>query len=212
MGPRPFGRGRMVKHMTGILAVDVLQWGRDLSAAEGRRGDVRWSYQQGFNGAATFRPRKARNPRGRRPRPIRLQWGRDLSAAEGVPQVAGRLDVRRKLQWGRDLSAAEGFPGGGGRPVHVRLQWGRDLSAAEGTADMSDAPDVKCFNGAATFRPRKDNPPFPRGAMNGSFNGAATFRPRKEVMRATELKEARQLQWGRDLSAAEGRQGKVGPD
>ena len=37
-----------------------------------------------------------------------------------------------------------------------------------------------------------------------SFNGAATFRPRKVVVWAALSHQWDQLQWGRDLSAAEG--------
>ena len=84
------------------------------------------------------------------------------------------------------------------------------------------------FNGAATFRPRKaGEPPLPRPAphsFNGAatfrprkvltlreslstsfcFNGAATFRPRKGGDAAPEFDFVQVLQWGRDLSAAEG--------
>ena len=107
MGPRPFGRGRG----NGITAWDrlaPLQWGRDLSVAEG-------------NG----QPRENGSPHA-------LQWGRDLSVAEGAMPAAstttpygasmgprpfgrGRLMACKgicatmPLQWGRDLSVAEGF-------------------------------------------------------------------------------------------------------
>ena len=62
---------------------------------------------------------------------------------------------------------------------------------------------TSCFNGAATFRPRKALSPTPWPACPGCFNGAATFRPRKAAS-ARHACLARTLQWGRDLSAAEG--------
>ena len=60
-----------------------------------------------FNGAATFRSRKAQmtNFAALALRP--LQWGRDLSVAEGAARILA-LARQAKLQWGRDLSVAEG--------------------------------------------------------------------------------------------------------
>ena len=156
-----------------------LQWGRDLSAAEGLSAARLKTRRYSFNGAATFRPRKAAERAGRRWLGM-LQWGRDLSAAEGPTRRStsrpttfsfnGAATFRPRkaapapdlhvphhaLQWGRDLSAAEGMTRYGHDPFNRKLQWGRDLSAAEG-----------CH-------------------------------------RPLNLAEAGQLQWGRDLSAAEG--------
>ena len=58
MGPRPLGRGRMAQAPLDS-GDEMRQWGRDLSAAEGR---------------APALPANA---------PALRQWGRDLSAAEG---------------------------------------------------------------------------------------------------------------------------------
>ena len=83
MGPRPFGRGRGYAgaRRTGVRS---LQWGRDLSVAEGLAGN-----------------RKTRTK-------ARLQWGRDLSVAEGL-RAADIAEGYKALQWGRDLSVAEGL-------------------------------------------------------------------------------------------------------
>ena len=59
------------------------------------------------------------------------------------------------------------------------------------------------FNGAATFRPRKETPRDPSRPAGRSFNGAATFRPRKAETDDLAARDP-ELQWGRDLSAAEG--------
>ena len=108
-----------------------------------------------FNGAATFRPRKAQIPSRRRAGVDVLQWGRDLSAAEG-----------RRLRCPSDMPSW--------------LQWGRDLSAAEGRCSRSSTISQGSFNGAATFRPRKDAVSAAQNTRKAtSFNGAATFRPRK---------------------------------
>ena len=133
-----------------------------------------------FNGAATFRSRKAAAYGPELSGWQELQWGRDLSVAEGhnLRDIAKEM---HKLQWGRDLSVAEGRPG------PVERQPGR----------------------AASMGPR----PFGRGrlapaAMQGHtrarFNGAATFRSRKANGLSTLIPLAL-LQWGRDLSVAEGR-------
>ena len=82
MGPRPFGRGRGPTELSALglgtlqwgrdLSVaegvsartrrarrEKLQWGRDLSVAEGRKRHTKSSFPTSFNGAATFRSRKA---------------------------------------------------------------------------------------------------------------------------------------------------------
>ena len=76
MGPRPFGRGRYTPPWP-VHAVTVrLQWGRDLSAAEGgTTWRPRGSRAHGFNGAATFRPRKARQTPSPAPAPSPASMG-----------------------------------------------------------------------------------------------------------------------------------------
>ena len=279
MGPRPFGRGRCIPAITKKCS-STLQWGRDLSVAEGPRGGCRVKlttpasmgprpFGRGrrtgaaaianscsrFNGAATFRSRKAAldarparanarasmgpRPFGRGrfrplpaapavlrasmgPRPFGrgrpgagcgrrpgagLQWGRDLSVAEGGPERARHRSINQ-LQWGRDLSVAEG----GARPLMklptFQLQWGRDLSVAEGG---SRGPRDTRGRNRASMGPR----PFGRGRrltaisrrLPGSrFNGAATFRSRKDLGGGDPGHDGLGLQWGRDLSVAEGAQ------
>ena len=179
MGPRPFGRGRCVLGAAGVAA-NLLQWGRDLSVAEGRsplggrprrrrfNGAATFRSRKalgraaaaagggGFNGAATFRSRKAVGG---------VRGGRLAHSASMGPRPFGRgrdwlmgpKDLEGLLQWGRDLSVAEGGPPARTSMPRSVLQWGRDLSVAEGAA-------------------------------------------RRPIAEATL-----QLQWGRDLSVAEGR-------
>ena len=154
MGPRPFGRGEVWCCRT------------------------RCPPSMCFNGAATFRPRRAIRP-GRR--------GTGPPASMG-PRPFGRGELSIRL-----------CP-----KCSAMLQWGRDLSAAEssrwyGYAVQSD----NGFNGAATFRPRRANPPGTRTGCSRRFNGAATFRPRRAAMRYPLPLATVALQWGRDLSAAE---------
>ena len=90
-------------------------------------------------------------------------------------------------------------------------------------------PHLKRFNGAATFRSRKARAaaarrtclpasmgprPFGRGRTMSAppwpptsrrFNGAATFRSRKARNHTDIHGKVIALQWGRDLSVAEGR-------
>ena len=251
MGPRPFGRGRYLT----VLALHgaamsfngaatfrsrkemdpdqphkpehQLQWGRDLSVAEGRTSRAPRPRHGRFNGAATFRSRKASTLRAGVKSMAPLQWGRDLSVAEGLavietsmrasalqwgprpfgrgrPSVMGRiLLVQFALQWGRDLSVAEGTACTAGSFGRGLLQWGRDLSVAEGDRARGGPPAGARFNGAATFRSRKDAEwedlpdaeaasmgPRPFGRGRGYTNMFSFF--------------TLPLQWGRDLSVAEG--------
>ena len=128
------------------------------------------------------------------------------------PRPFGRgrgFDVRKHddaalLQWGRDLSAAEGSHSVNDPPAFAGLQWGRDLSAAEGALPSTYVSVLWSFNGAATFRPRKASDHGCMLDLTSCFNGAATFRPRKVPADLTARLNALRLQWGRDLSAAEG--------
>ena len=65
-------------------------------------------------------------------------------------------------------------------PVRKELQWGRNLSVAEGSQGRSCARRPRSFNGAATFRLRKDVYMRIDGKTLPGFNGAATFRLRKD--------------------------------
>ena len=133
-----------------------------------------------FNGAATFRPRKA---------PTRWDGAPDRHSFNG----AATFRPRKVRVMQRERRADGG------------LQWGRDLSAAEGRAAARNHRPH-----AASMGPR----PFGRGRPANftvrkpcatRFNGAATFRPRKEAKALAETLYDLALQWGRDLSAAEGR-------
>ena len=146
------------------------------------------SLSESFNGAATFRSRKVAFGAVGRSHRILLQWGRDLSVAEGRSQIRPN-EVRSELQWGRDLSVAEGsLSYSNAARISHGLQWGRDLSVAEGA----------CL-------PAKTR-------ATASFNGAATFRSRKDERSDTAFGYADLLQWGRDLSVAEGGYGPGGQD
>ena len=109
----------------------------------------------------------------------RLQWGRNLTVAEGMPYV-WRFGTAARLQWGRNLTVAEGFQGG--RPVIPR-------------SDASMGPQLdSCGRGAAL------------GGRHGLF--VASMGPqldscgRSLKAAADELNAG--LQWGRNLTVAEG--------
>ena len=62
------------------------------------------------------------------------------------------------------------------------LQWGRELSPAEIARRTADAvPFLRCFNGAASFRPRRYENFNTDRTTAKSFNGAASFRPRRSI-------------------------------
>ena len=225
MGPQPFGCGRH-SSTPAITESRWLQWGRNLSVAEGSgcifggkaRGSLQWGRNLsvaegrcwawrsgracGFNGAATFRLRKA--PRcssaGRRTRgfngaaTFRLRKAYDRADLAGVdmasmgpqPFGCGRSQVRRRADNGimgfngaATFRLRKGAASFGASPF-CALQWGRNLSVAEGRATARESAGRIGFNGAATFRLRKGC-------------GAQALRPVKMP-----------LQWGRNLSVAEG--------
>ena len=163
--------------MEGDRPASVLQWGRNLSVAEGGRPyPPRMAYdrlQWGRN-LSVAEGRSAHRPGRRAPG---LQWGRNLSVAEGGRRSNDRLERRasmgpqpfgcgrvrrsflkdqaKRLQWGRNLSVAEGRRRRGGARRPKLLQWGRNLSVAEGSTSTRSGCDHRRFNGAATFRLRK---------------------------------------------------------
>ena len=162
-----------------MTAPTVLQWGRDLSAAESTRLVFLWAVH------------------------YRLQWGRDLSAAERHARISyhhrfisfnGAATFRPRRVSYHELESA--------RPD--MLQWGRDLSAAESAAlAVSMDGATKRFNGAATFRPRRAFD-FQVGDVltwllqwGRDLSAAESLRSSRCLMRPIRL------QWGRDLSAAE---------
>ena len=155
MGPQPFGCGRSARSSV-ILRLDMLQWGRNLSVAEGPpcpppnssrpggfngaatfrlrkagAGGATGQQQDGFNGAATFRLRKAARPQALKPNAKPASMGpQPFGCGRDKFAHAGRLN--RALQWGRNLSVAEGVGAVPALYAGGLLQWGRNLSVAEG--------------------------------------------------------------------------------
>ena len=133
----------------------------------------------GFNGAATFRLRKEAAGSARRV---------DRPASMGPqPFGCGRA---------RDLAHVGAWPPASMGPQPFGC--GRGGGARGGTKARPS------FNGAATFRLRKGTTFGPRAGATSCFNGAATFRLRKETAVEGALGTAWTLQWGRNLSVAEG--------
>ena len=85
-----------------------LQWGRNLTVAEGKRSRGRPAGPK----PASMGPqldscgRSLRQSRMNRS-PSPLQWGRNLTVAEGVG-VRQDVEKGKQLQWGRNLTVAEG--------------------------------------------------------------------------------------------------------
>ena len=133
MGPRPFGRGMMIR-----------------TAAKPSRSI-------NFNGAATFRSRNVDMGDKVRPQGLQLQWGRDLSVAECGKRAAGHARKGATSMgprpFGRGMinaataDQAESITSMGPRP------FGRGMPRRP--AAPAPAPD---FNGAATFRSRNARP------------------------------------------------------
>jgi len=161
--------------------MELLQWGRGWTAAEGSRPTARRRHPLRFNGAAAGQPRKGgRHVATHAPNSATLQWGRGWTAAEGplspIPPTPHPL-----LQWGRGWTAAEGARrilahaardiasmgprlDSRGRKAFFEplsavdwLQWGRGWTAAEGCLTVQPVLGLYCFNGAAAGQPRKDH-------------------------------------------------------
>ena len=157
-----------------------------------------------FNGAATFRSRKAAAGTGVCSCGMMLQWGRDLSVAEGPllqqrrpqqrpasmgPRPFGRgrqVAPRHKRHTPPSFNGAATFRS---RKDHTgpvplpprRASMGpRPFGRGRLNTSASAAPRCARFNGAATFRSRKESDADMMAGEKASFNGAATFRSRKE--------------------------------
>ena len=203
MGPQPFGCGRGGILIGADIEGDRLQWGRNLSVAEGCRRGPRAPGDDRFNGAATFRLRRdvfsagawwaaARASMGPQPfgcgRSVGVGARHDGAPASMGPQPfgCGRQRLIAKMELAVD-----------------RLQWGRNLSVAEGSGRGCGIAENLCFNGAATFRLRKATcrptlPPRSSASMGPQpFGCGRTGTPRR-------TSPTRALQWGRNLSVAEG--------
>ena len=154
MGPRPFSRGNEESFFRVTESVEASMGPRPFSRGNGMHSAAAPKRPHCFNGAATFQPRK--------PVPEEEIWlgmqGFNGAATFQPRKHLGGLSQAKAaglLQWGRDLSAAET---GYRHPKPIRtskLQWGRDLSAAETSRSAPQRPSGTCFNGAATFQPRK---------------------------------------------------------
>ena len=204
MGPRPFGRGQRWAPNTRLtvltrfngaatfrprteslcvpnpFAYALLQWGRDLSAADSWNSSRSLTSLWRFNGAATFRPRTVRTAEILRPAVMASMGPRPFGRGQGC--------ICRDDQPGRCLASMGPRPFGRGQGCICRDdQPGRCL------ASMGPRP----FGRGQLRRPR------PIGSWFGCFNGAATFRPRTGVTEPAESTMAAVLQWGRDLSAAD---------
>ena len=178
-GAATFRSRKVAAEMFKLRKAYELQWGRDLSVAEGSS-----SFARSIK-------RKV------------LQWGRDLSVAEGAkgppkdvlqnsasmgPRPFGRgrlwsrhaLAAMRSLQWGRDLSVAEGSYA----DVAARVVASASMGPRPFGRGRRRAAAARREGRRASMGPR----PFGRGrmlnayrfpAIAASFNGAATFRSRK---------------------------------
>ena len=135
MGPQPFGCGRIVTWPC-LFITRWLQWGRNLSVAEGATVRALRKAAAGFNGAATFRLRKA--------------------------SLVFETWTCFRLQWGRNLSVAEGWRGRAAGGRLKRFNGAATFRLRKERIGCHMAESHACFNGAATFRLRKGPVNVPR--------------------------------------------------
>ena len=210
MGPRPFGRGRVSSPRAALLATPR------------------------FNGAATFRSRKARRVRPRAGRVCASMGPRPFGRGRTWPEWCARR-LRRRFNGAATFRSRKVHPW----PFRQSCATSFNGAATFRSRKVEPADEsrriVLGFNGAATFRSRKafsaraalnatsasmgprpfgrGRPVWPAGTIRSlpGFNGAATFRSRKgQHSPSINRTEAPLLQWGRDLSVAEGAQAEHG--
>ena len=228
MGPRPFGRGRcaaVARHRQAALAsMGPRPFGRGRRRGKGAAA----AKTKSFNGAATFRSRKAeaadlsstdRYNASMGPRPFgRGRLMRRLSSIAAAtasmgPRPFGRgRDVTSRPNEEHTQASMGPRPFGRGRPNQKVAFRGRKSASmgprpfGRGRAAAWPGPGLYIL--AASMGPR----PFGRGRPKRlrwqrrlwRFNGAATFRSRKGRHTRHVRAIPRTLQWGRDLSVAEG--------
>ena len=125
MGPQLDSCGRIHSECRVAIISMELQWGRNLTVAEGNKLDLSL------------------------PRRHVLQWGRNLTVAEGGG-AHGPHNLELELQWGRNLTVAEGGMQGGGRRPPAMASMGPQLDSC-GRCSPTSRPPTECrFNGAAT--------------------------------------------------------------
>ena len=165
----------------------MLQWGRNLTVAEGphpgasgRAGRVASMGPQLDSCGRRYRRQRSQWHEGS------LQWGRNLTVAEGRVREArhGRLE---KLQWGRNLTVAEGR--------HVQKQCNSWACASMG-------PQLDSCGRRVQGVPRRIRKFL--ASMGPQLDSCGRLGSAVYVFRV----EA-ELQWGRNLTVAEGRMAAV---
>ena len=183
MGPQPFGCGRAPRAM-------ARAWGAPASMGPQPFGCGRGRGRGGYQGRAlaSMGPQPFGCGRTARPctRPpnLLLQWGRNLSVAEGKVFLRG-TEGSLGLQWGRNLSVAEGKTIVKHDKQYRCASMGPQPFGCGRSSSFTELFEpALCFNGAATFRLRKDTGSYQGLRMILGFNGAATFRLRKGALAA----------------------------
>ena len=110
----------------------ALQWGRNLTVAEGLQAERKRTHALASMGPQLDSCGR-RNPMTDADLDHRLQWGRNLTVAEGA-NMAVSIAPWVKLQWGRNLTVAEGRVTDDLGIYREMLQWGRNLTVAEGSS------------------------------------------------------------------------------
>ena len=183
------------------LALIVLQWGRDVSIPEMRRGACPAARLPCFNGAGMFLSRKC---------------GASLSSSSGL----GRL------QWGRDVSIPEICCWSSVSPEAATLQWGRDVSIPEIQTPNRCHPCYRASMGPGCFYPGNGAAAWASGTTFEASMGPGCFYPGNFFLPGQNLLEIEAsmgpgcfypgnpqngraatsrswLQWGRDVSIPE---------
>ena len=203
MGPQPFGCGR------GACKSDRSRISSCFNGAATfrlRKADYSSNSPhplRRFNGAATFRLRKGRHRR--------ALWALFHFASMGPqpfgcgrrPPTPSRRQPRPELQWGRNLSVAEGSASAAFASSSPSLQWGRNLSVAEGQRRRDRRRQRFASMGPQPFGCGRQGPRAEHGRVDRASMGPQPFGcGRGNIDHAGA--QAAVLQWGRNLSVAEG--------
>ncbi len=188
MGPRLGSRGKRATRPL-VPIVRAASMGPRLgSRGKGERTRSELRPVTCFNGAATWKSRKATNWNPHGPRPSKLQWGRDLEVAERTPNsVAASLTV----------NASMGPRLGSRGKVHVSLA----------------VATIKIASMGPRLGSRGKGPVYLRPLVSEVASMGPRLGSRGKLVEVQGCVGYSSLQWGRDLEVAEseGYKFQVGP-
>ena len=230
MGPRRWGRGRLLERLTAAAGEYKLQWGHDAGVVEdtampsvricgddASMGPRRWgrgrrpagwrpTWAAGFNGATTLGSWKTPTIAGPTPTSAQIasmgprRWGRGRPS-----QRASAGAYAASLQWGHDAGVVEDHVGHGAKALAYKLQWGHDAGVVEDAAEdgeSGESPSAASMGPRRWGRGRLGRGGTVSGAMTASMGPRRWGRGRRDGTSNLLVRDDT-LQWGHDAGVVE---------